>query len=49
MIFDDLGYAKSVIFIGRGNKICNLAENEFGQFWTDLDLILAALGVPGGV
>ena len=33
MIFDDLGYAKSVIFVGSGDKLCNLAENEFGQLW----------------
>ena len=33
MIFGDLGDAKSVFFIGRGDKICNLAKNEFGQFW----------------
>ena len=33
MIFDDLGYAKSVFFMRRGAKICNQAENEFEQFW----------------
>ena len=33
MIFDGLGGAESVFFIGRGDKICSLAENEFGQFW----------------
>ena len=33
MIFDDLGDAKNVFFISKGDKICNLAQNEFGQFW----------------
>ena len=51
MIFGDLEDAKNVFFIGTGDKICNRAENEFvslGSSGTDLDLILAAFGVPGG-
>ena len=35
MIFGVLGDAKSVFFIGRGDKISNLAEKEFGQLWDE--------------
>ena len=45
MDFDGFGDAKSVIFIGKGDKICNLAENEFGQFW---DRFLPHFGCFGG-
>ena len=48
MIFDDLGEAKSVFFIGRGDKICNLAENEFGQLWDRFWLHFGCFGGAWG-
>ena len=48
MIFADLGDAKSVFFIGRGDKICNLAENEFGQLWDRFWLHFGCFGGAWG-
>ena len=46
MIFDGFGEAKSVFFIGRGDKIG--PKMSLGSSGSDFDLILAAFGVPGG-
>ena len=52
MIFDGLGEGKRVFLIGKGNKICSVAKNEFGQWavlgaiLTSFWLLLGCLGEP---
>ena len=48
MIFDDLGGAKSVFFIGRATKYAIGPKMSLGSSGGDFDLIAAASGVPGG-